>query len=91
MFAEFSKERCSVKEHMLEECQSPLLMTKNNARKNPMLLREDSCLKFKMKENLLTGRTDQNGETVDEIDSPGLKQRPVRAGGVESRFKRMAK
>lgn len=54
MFAEFSKERTlresqPFKEHMVEECQSPLLMTKNNARKNPLLLRDDSCLKFKMK------------------------------------------
>ena len=40
------------------------MMTKNNARKNPKLLKEDSCLKFKMKENLMTGRTDQSGETV---------------------------
>lgn len=39
----------------------------------------------------MTGRTEQGGETVDEIDSPGLKKRPSRAGGVESRFKRMAK
>lgn len=67
------------------------MMTKNNARKNPGLLRDDSCLKFKMKENLLTGRTDQAGETVDEIDSPGIKKRPLVKGGVESRFKKMAK
>ncbi len=66
------------------------MMTKNNARKNPNLLKDDSCLKFKMKENLMTGRTDQSGETVEEIDSPGVKQRTTR-GPVESRFKRMAK
>ena len=65
-------------------------MTKNNARKNPQLLRDDSCLKFKMKQNILTGRGEHR-QTVDEIDSPGLKQRPTRNGGVESRFKRMAK
>lgn len=41
------------------------MMTKNNARKNPGLLKDDSCLKFKMKENLMTGRTDQNAETVE--------------------------
>jgi hypothetical protein len=40
------------------ECDSPLMLTKNNARKNNGLLRDDSCLKFKMKENILTGRTD---------------------------------
>jgi len=34
---------------MANECQSPLMMTKNNARKNPGLLKNDSCLKFKMK------------------------------------------
>ena len=84
------KESENQKEGIVEECQSPLLMTKNNARKNPQLLRDDSCLKFKMKQNLMTGR-DENGETVEEIDSPGLKHRPARNGGVESRFKRMAK
>jgi hypothetical protein len=66
------------------------MISKNNSRKNPGLLRDDSCLKFKMKENLLTGRTDQNGETVDEISSPGIKKRNnVRNSGVvESRFKK---
>jgi hypothetical protein len=80
-----------MKEDIVTECQSPLMMTKNNARKHPGLLRDDSCLKFKMKENLLTGRTDQNGETVDEIDSPGIKKRPIPKNGVESRFKKLAK
>lgn len=67
-FAEFSKERNSQQMHILkdkelfaQQCQSPLLTTKNNARKNPNLLKDDSCLKFKMKENLMTGRTDQSG------------------------------
>jgi hypothetical protein len=32
-------------------CESPLL------KKNQML-KDDSCLKFKMKENLMTGKTD---------------------------------
>jgi serine/threonine protein kinase len=57
MFAEFNKERNSLharesnlpKEDVSFECQSPLMTTKNNSRKNPSLLREDSCLKFKMK------------------------------------------
>lgn len=66
------------------------MMTRNNSRKNPYLLNGDSCLKFKMKENLMTGRTDQSGEIVEEIDSPGVKQRTTR-GPVESRFKKMAK
>jgi hypothetical protein len=44
-----------------------------------------------MKENLLTGRTDQKGETIEEIDSPGFKKGPLVRNGVESRFKKMAK
>jgi len=32
-----------------DECNSPLMMTKNKERKNKGLLRDDSCLKFKMK------------------------------------------
>lgn len=98
MFAEFNKERNTIhresalfKEEIVNECQSPLMMTKNNARKNPGLLRDDSCLKFKMKENLLTGRTDESGETVEEIDSPGIKKRNLPRNGVESRFKKLAK
>lgn len=65
------------------------MMTRNNARKNPGMLRDDSCLKFKMKENVMTGRTDQNGETIEEIDSPALKKKATKNGG-ESRFKKMA-
>lgn len=71
MFAEFNKERNSLaygsilhKEEIIAECQSPLMTTKNNSRKNGGLLREDSCLKFKMKENILTGRADESGEAV---------------------------
>ena len=77
MFAEFNKERNSMRESvdMAAECQSPLMISKNRDRKKPSLLRDDSCLKFKMKENLMTGRTDQNGETVEEIDSPSLKKK----------------
>jgi hypothetical protein len=29
------------------ECDSPLMTTANKERKNPALLRDDSCLKFK--------------------------------------------
>ena len=43
-----------------EECNSPLMLTKNKERKVKGLLRDDSCLKFKMKENLMTGKTDEN-------------------------------
>ena len=41
-----------------EECDSPLMMSKNKDRKNRGLTRDDSCLKFKMKENVMTGRTE---------------------------------
>jgi hypothetical protein len=74
------------------ECDSPLMTTKNKERKNPALLRDDSCLKFKMKENLMTGNTDE-GDSVNEINSPLLKK-SANTGvtctkGPESRFKRM--
>lgn len=57
MFKEFTEYR---KSHLAssEECNSPLMLTKNKERKVKGLLRDDSCLKFKMKENLMTGRTD---------------------------------
>ena len=93
MFAEFNKERSSLRESvdMTSECQSPLMISKNKDRKKPTLLRDDSCLKFKMKENVLTGRTDRDSETVDEIDSPGMKKRVSNGGKTgESRFKKMA-
>ena len=71
---------------MTEECNSPLMMSKNKERKNKGLTRDDSCLKFKMKENVMTGRT-ENCETVEEIDSPAnLKHKPTKA--AESRFKK---
>ena len=41
-------------------CDSPLMTTQNNSRKNPALLRDDSCLKFKMKENVMTGKVDNS-------------------------------
>ena len=37
------------------------MLTKNQERKKKAMLRDDSCLKFKMKENVLTGRTDESG------------------------------
>jgi hypothetical protein len=36
---------------------SPLLTSANPYRKKDTLLKEDSCLKFKMQENVLTGKT----------------------------------
>lgn len=70
------------------------MTTKNKERKNPALLRDDSCLKFKMKENLLTGKADE-GDSVNEINSPLLKKSSVTTAmsgtkGPESRFKRMS-
>ena len=62
------------------------MMSKNRDRKNKGLTRDDSCLKFKMKENVMTGHTD-NCETFDEIDSPAnLKHHAKKP--VESRFKK---
>lgn len=43
------------------ECDSPLMTTKNQARKQGGRLRDDSCLKFKMKENIAMGRADESG------------------------------
>jgi hypothetical protein len=55
------------------------MLTKNKDRKNKGLTRDDSCLKFKMKENVMTGRVDENADTVEEIDSPAnLKHRPTK-------------
>jgi hypothetical protein len=68
------------------------MTTKNKERKNPALLRDDSCLKFKMKENLMTGKTDE-GDSVNEINSPLLKKNGNGVActkGPESRFKRMS-
>lgn len=50
---------------MSEQCDSPLMMTKNKERKNKGLTRDDSCLKFKMKENVMTGRIDENADTLE--------------------------
>jgi len=63
------------------------MMTKNKDRKIKGLVRDDSCLKFKMKENVMTGRTDENGENIETIDSPAvLSRRPKKP--MESRFKK---
>lgn len=70
------------------ECDSPLMTTKNQARKQGGRLRDDSCLKFKMKENVAMGRAEDSGETIEQIDSPAVisKKSPKIH---ESRFKRM--
>ena len=56
-------------------------------KKDPKL-RDDSCLKFKMKENVMTGRVDETGSTIDQIESPLLKPKESRFN-QESRFKKM--
>ena len=70
-------------------CDSPLMTTKNSERKNPALLRDDSCLKFKMKENIMTGRVDEDGETVEEINSPMIANKKANKLAAQSRFKGM--
>lgn len=63
------------------------MMSKNRDRKNKGLVRDDSCLKFKMKENVMTGRNDESGDTIETIDSPAvIKQKMYKP--VESRFKK---
>ena len=71
----------------MDECASPLMMTKCQERKKKVLIKNDSCLKFKMKENIMTGRTDANEDMVDEISSPAaIKSKAIKVN--ESRFKR---
>ena len=64
------------------------MMTRNQARKQGARLRDDSCLKFKMKENILLGKGEESGETIEQIDSPAVltKKGPT---VHESRFKRL--
>ena len=44
------------------------MMSKNPKRRRNMRLRDDSCLKFKMKENMMEDA--ENSENVDRINSP---------------------
>jgi serine/threonine protein kinase len=84
-FKDFTEHR---KSHLVDECGSPLMLSKNRERKNKGLVRDDSCLKFKMKESVMTGRTDENSDSIEEIDSPAnLKVKQPKP--VESRFKKM--
>ena len=63
------------------------MTTKNQARKQGRL-REDSCLKFKMKENIAMGKGEESGETIEHIDSPAVIAKKA-LKNQESRFKRM--
>ena len=69
------------------ECDSPLMTTKNQTRKQGKL-REDSCLKFKMKENMKLSQPGEGGETIDQIDSPAVLGKRGQKN-PQSRFKRM--
>jgi|JI6StandDraft_1071083.scaffolds.fasta_scaffold05101_3 serine/threonine protein kinase len=53
-------------------CNSPLMTSCNPLRKNPEMLKDDSCLKFKMKESILTGKTEEYESGA--IDSPAMKK-----------------
>jgi hypothetical protein len=70
---------------------SPLMTSSNPIRKQNPLLKDDSCVKFKMKENIMTGKT----EAVDSTGtfSPQLAKKVSGFTGVvkESRFKGTAK
>ena len=52
-------------------------MSKDRDRKNKGLVRDDSCLKFKMKESVMTGRTDENGNSVETFDSPAVIKQKI--------------
>jgi hypothetical protein len=64
---------------------SPLMTSANPLRKHGDMLKDDSCLKFKMKESILTGNTEEFESGA--IDSPALKKSMlVGANHKESRF-----
>lgn len=59
--------------------ESPIL-------KKNQLLKDDSCLKFKMKETLMTGKTDEVDSSSNSIDSPNLKKALSSYKPKESKF-----
>ena len=70
---------------------SPLMTSANPFRKNMQqeLLKDDSCIKFKMKETVMTGKTEAlERDSRDSIDSPMLKKSMMPNGQIlkESRF-----
>ena len=75
----------NVERNQSMESESPLMTTKNQARKQGRL-RDDSCLKFKMKENIV--KPEDNGDSIDQIDSPAILAKKG-TKNPESRFKRM--
>lgn len=60
------------------------MTTADPKRKKPELLKDDSCLKFKMKECIMTGKTDKEEES-SFADSPNLKKSMGGPAG-QSRF-----
>jgi|JI6StandDraft_1071083.scaffolds.fasta_scaffold03488_1 serine/threonine protein kinase len=66
---------------------SPLMTSANPLKRNPGLLKDDSCLKFKMKETLMTGKMEGGYDSQDSIDSPQLKKNMLSSNQPkESRF-----
>lgn len=66
---------------------SPLMTSTNPLKKNPALLKDDSCLKFKMKETLMTGKTEGGYDSQDSMDSPQLRKNMMAVSQPkESRF-----
>ena len=66
------------------------MLTKNNERKSKGLTREDSCLKFKMKESVMTGGNSCNSS--NSISSPAGSPKLIKkeSKAMESRFKKHA-
>ena len=67
---------------------SPLMTSANPfKRNNQEPLKDDSCVKFKMRETILTGKND-GLDSYDSIDSPTLKKNMMKGGHVykESKF-----
>ena len=64
---------------------SPLMTSANPFRKNQPLLKDDSCVKFKMRENVMTGKT-ESMESHNHVDSPLLKRNMSTFGHQQSRF-----
>jgi hypothetical protein len=54
------------------QCDSPLMTSSNPFRRQAEPLVDDSCLKFKMKESVMTGKTEEYENST--IDSPNLKK-----------------
>lgn len=64
-------------------CNSPLMTSADPKRKRPELLKDDSCLKFKMKESVMNGRTEECESST--LDSPMIKK-SLAVQHKESRF-----